>query len=221
MATGKSAKTVVVTSPLRCCFLTVFKTSEYLGAHSYGVDVLVSKDNPEPLRPINVAYRKVCQEAFGKPEAKNRPWSFNAKYKGDKAIVKDGDARYDRADPERKDTYAAFRDHYYMSIKLDPAEGKPIVRDRHGVPIDDESELMSGDYIQCQFSISAYTSKKYGEMVTTRLIGVKKIKTGEHFSEAIIDPAAAEAAFDAATFDESEWVDDDAENWSTNDDDII
>jgi len=217
MAKNKNVSKVIIAGVWRASFMHIFSPTEDLnGKLGYSLDVLIPKDKKKMgnIGEVKSAYTSMCNEVFGAPEATNRPWAYTAKMKADKAIIKDGDARYNNADIEKRETYASYRGHYYMSLRLDPGDGKPVVLDRAGIPIADESELQSGDYVRVQFRMFAYDHVKWGQQVSLRLIGVQKIKTGERFTNALIDVESAVNGFQAADWDQDEWTDDDGtDDW--------
>lgn len=190
----KSSRVTVLSPKGRLCFMNVFKTVENLQKlEEYSIDILFPKGSD--IEWIAGKYRKVCMDVFEEDHTLKRPLSYKGKGKSDKAILKDGDARYDAADKDKRETYAPYKGHVYMSIRILASDGKPLVLDRDGDDVIDPGEFQSGDYGRVQFSMSAYRQPKWGNMVSVKLMGVQKLADGEKLGGQGINKEEVRAAF--------------------------
>jgi hypothetical protein len=173
------------------------------------LDILFPKGKVD-LKQLKTTYTEMCKYVFDISYCKNRPWSFKGKGKVDKAIIKDGDERYEESDPDSREIYEPYIGHYYMTVRRDCTKKDifiPVV-DRDQNPLD-EDDFKSGDFFRVVFEMSAYWQKKHGPQVSLKLVRVQKVQNGDALSTGErIDHAAATEMMDSDDIDTSEWGDD-------------
>lgn len=165
----------------RGSFMHVLQSTENLnGIDEYSLDYLIPKTDVKKLAAMKAKYQKMCQEVWGRNSMPERPFTYKeAKSHKAKPIWKDGDLRYEEADVDRRETYAAYRGMVYTKLYIYADKGKPHVIDRDGEEILHGSECQSGDYIRCLIGMSTYQSKQYGKQFSLKLRGVQKMRDGD------------------------------------------
>lgn len=217
----KSANCKYMTPTGRASFLHVLKVTENLnGIDEYSLDLLIPKSDVKKLAGMKKKYEKLCREVWGSARIAERPFTFKDDGKTDKAIWKDGDARWKNADKDRRETYEAYKGHVYTKLYIYAERGKPLVLDRDGDEIIDGSEIQSGDYVRCHIGMSTYRSKKYGKQFSLKLLGVQKMRDGDPLGGDAISKEEVQAAFMDAEEDDYEYGDAGVEMDDDDDDDM-
>ena len=126
----------------------------------YSVVMLVPKNDQAQIKRFVDKYNQlVTQEFKGKKPTNLRPAIGLPMAK---AVLKDGDAKYDEVDLDKKPNYEPYRGHYYANLSIDVMRGSVEAVDLDKNPLISMEQFPSGarGHIVCE--MSCYRSQKFG-----------------------------------------------------------
>jgi hypothetical protein len=157
------------------------KRNNLNGKEEYSVDVLI--DKTADLKSLDAAVKAAVEKKFGN-DAKKHP-------KNIKLPVKDGD---DKGTPE-------YAGKYYITCKADASKQKVVLCDNSLQPLQHESDIQGGDFVNVNLSLYAYDANG-NRGVSCGLLGVQLVrKTDKPFSGR---PSKAEDMFESFADDSYE-----------------
>ncbi len=166
MATGVKA-TKFVSEPVRLSFVNVWEPRQNDdGKDTYGVVLMIKKDDKKCISIINRAYKEAQADAMQK---------FNGKLPhGFKAAIRDGDKEYDL------EKYPEYAGHFIIGAN---AYTKPGVLDENGNKMIDHDELYSGCYarVSCNFYVYGDKPGSKSKGIACGLNNIMKTGDGEPF----------------------------------------
>jgi hypothetical protein len=174
----------VVTGEVRFSYMNVFEPKSIEGSEpKYSVSLIIPKSDKKTIAAINKAIDAAKQAGIGK---------FGGKIPANiKIPLRDGDI--DREDDE------TYKDSYFINANC---KLKPGLIDKHGVKIEDSTELYSGCYGLASVTFYAFnTSGNKG--IACGLNNLMKTRDGESLG------GRAKAEDDFAEFieeDDEEWL---------------
>ena len=136
----------------------------------YSFVMLIRKDDKSQLKRFHDLYTEMVAEEFGKKPAGLRP---DIGQPMEKAVLKDGDIKYNSVDIDKRPQYEAYRDHYYANMAIDATAGKIEAIDLDRNPILSQDQIPSGAYGHVVAECSCYKSPKWGPQYSVRPILVQ------------------------------------------------
>ena len=178
--------TKVVTGTVRFSYLNVFKPRAFAegSPENYSVVLLIPKDDKKTLRKVKEAIATELDEGaatFWKGKKPANLWN----------PLRDGDE-------EKSDDHPEYAGMYFITAK---STMKPILLDRDGEELFDQSEMYSGCWGRANISFFAFDNKMKG--VGVGLNALKKMRDDTPFGNAMTAEAAAESFEDDE--DEEDW----------------
>lgn len=175
--------TKVVTGHTRFSYLNVFKPRSFAegSPEQYSVTLLIPKDDKKTVRKIKEAIATEMDEGaqtFWKGKKPANLWN----------PLRDGDE-------EKADEHPEYRGMYFLNAK---STTKPILLDRDGEELFDQSEMYSGCWGRANITFYAFDNKSKG--IGVGLNALKKTKDDDPFGNVM----TAEAAKDSFEDDEDE-----------------
>ena len=137
----------------------------------YSTVMLVPKKDKAQLKRFVEKYNNlVTQEFKGKKPTNLRP---AVGLPITKAVLKDGDAKYEEVEVDKKPNYVPYRNHYYANLSIDAMRGKVEAVDADKNPIVSMEQLPSGarGHIVCE--MSCYRSPKFGPQFSLKPVLVQ------------------------------------------------
>ena len=145
--------------------------SKYGGdGEEYGFVMLVPKSNKANLKKFVELYNEMIKEEFGKKPAGLRPPIGKPM---EKAVLKDGDEKYNSVDIDKRPNYEAYQGHYFCNLSIDATVGKIEAVDADRQPVMAQEQIPSGAYGHVVCECSTYKSPKWGPQFTVRPILVQ------------------------------------------------
>jgi hypothetical protein len=138
----------------------------------YSYVMLVPKSDRIQLKRFKDAYLTLIHAEFKNKPAGIRP-AIGLPH--EKAVLKDGDAKYKATDIDRRPNYKPYKGHYYCTLAMSVDMGKIEAFDAEKQPILSQEQLPSGSYGNVVVELSAYRSPKYGPQFTIRPVIVQVI----------------------------------------------
>ena len=141
------------------------KTTYAGDGEEYSVVMLISKnDKPQLKRFINHYNELVATEFKTKPANLRLPIGSSMQ----KAVLKDGDEKYNSVDIDKKPNYEAYQGHYFANLSLNVTQGKVEAVDIDRQPIISTEQFPSGAKGHIVVECSAYKSSKFGPQFSVR-----------------------------------------------------
>ena len=136
----------------------------------YSFVMLVKKSDKPQLKRFHDLYLEMVKEEFGSKPAGLRP---DIGQPMEKAVLKDGDVKYNSVDVDKRPQYEAYRDCYYANMAIDATAGKIEAIDLDRNPILSQDQIPSGAYAHVVAECSCYKSPKWGPQFSVRPILVQ------------------------------------------------
>ena len=177
--------TKVVTGTVRFSYLTVFTPRAFAegSPETYSVVLLIPKEDKKTIRKIKDAIDEEIQEgmsSFWKGKKPSNLWN----------PLRDGDE-------EKADEHPEYAGMYFLTAK---STTKPILLDRDGEELFDQSEMYSGCWGRANVNFYAFDNKTKG--VGVGLNALKKMRDDEPFGNAMTAEMAKDSFEDE---DDEEW----------------
>jgi len=153
----------------------------------FDVTVLIPKTDKAGIKrikdAINGAIDKTDWSAAAKTQVKKTAWDFDAY--NDYCIMKDGDAKNERAKDEEKTEYTQRDGHYTLKATRKESFGPPTVVDKDAEPIPGielKGAIQSGYWVNVSANVYCYDfNGKKG--VSLQFDAVQLVKEGEIFGQ--------------------------------------
>ncbi len=140
--------------------------TKYSGdGEEYGFVMLVPKKDRPQLKRFLEHYNSMVKEEFGKQPAGLRPAIGKPM---EKAVLKDGDDKYNSVDIDKRPNYEAYQGHYFCNLSIDATTGKIDAIDIDNQPILSQEQIPSGAYGHVVCECSCYRSPKWGAQFSVR-----------------------------------------------------
>lgn len=138
---------MAITPEVRLTYVSVDEPKANMsGVLKYSVGILIPKTNKDAIdwfkRQIDAAIEKGIQKGkFNKAGSQNPTFKYP---------LRDGDAYYEIATDDKKDSRASYRGHMFVSAS---SNDKPGIVDRYAKPIFEEGAIYSGVWamVDCNF----------------------------------------------------------------------
>ena len=136
----------------------------------YSLVMLVPKSNKKLLKKFLAHYNSMVNEEFGKKPAGLRPAIGKPM---EKAVLKDGDDKYNSVEIDKRPNYEAYQGNYFCNLSIDATVGKIEAIDADRQPIMAQEQIPSGAYGHVVCECSTYKSPKWGPQFTVKPILVQ------------------------------------------------
>jgi hypothetical protein len=157
---------------VRLLYPAIIRPKEKFGGNGeeYSFVMLVPKKDKVQLKRFHDLYTSMVKEEFGSKPAGIRP---AIGLPMEKAVLKDGDNKYNSVDVDKRPNYEAYQDCYYANMSIDATVGKIEAIDLDRQPILQQDQIPSGAYAHVVAECSCYKSQKWGPQFSVRPILVQ------------------------------------------------
>ena len=142
----------------------------------YSVVLLVNKNQKELLKKFVDTYKEMVIGEFKKPIPGLRP---PIGLPLEKAVLKDGDAKYEATEIDKKPNYEPYKGHYYTNLAVNVTRGKVEAVDADRQPILSVDQFPSGARGHLVAQLSCYRSPKFGPQFSVKPVLIQVVDISE------------------------------------------
>lgn len=151
---------------VRIVFPKLLKAGPKYGGvgEEYSTVALIPKADAAQIQRFQAVYNELANGEFGTIPGNLRAFMGNDQ----RAVLKDGDDKYNAAAPEKKGNYEAYRGHMVIQLSKDIADGRIQVIDLDRNDIISVDQAPAGSFAHIVVECSCYKSVKFGPQFSVR-----------------------------------------------------
>ncbi len=155
----------------------------------YSVVMLVPKDDQAQLKRFVDKYNKLVMDEFKGQKPTNLRPAVGLPIT--KAVLKDGDAKYNEVDLDKKPNYVPYKGHYYANLAIDTIRGSVEAIDADKNPIISMEQFPSGARGHIVTEMSCYRSPKFGPQFSLKPVLIQVTDISEPIGPPRLSPDEA------------------------------
>lgn len=151
---------------VRFMFPAIIKSKAKYGGvgQEFGVVALIPKSDVAQISRFKATYDELVAAEFKTAPGNLRPFTGQS----DKAVLKDGDAKYSASPIDKRANYDAYRGHMFINLAIDAEQGKIGAVDADQNDIISVDQIPNGTYGHIVCECSAYKSPNYGPQFSVK-----------------------------------------------------